>query len=62
MSYARKAALSSLVGIGAVVAVLPLGSGIADATGDAIVAVALVVFMRAVLRLAAESGEHRPPP
>jgi hypothetical protein len=62
MSYALKAALSSLVGIGALVAVLALGSGTADLAGFAIVAASLVVFMRAVLSLAGESGERPPPP
>ena len=60
MSYALKAALSILVGIGAVVVVLALGSGIADVAGAAVVVASLVVFMRAVLSLAGESGE-RPP-
>jgi hypothetical protein len=58
MSNALKAGLSTLVGISAVVAVLALASGIADVAGAVIVTVAIVVFMRAVLRLASESGEQ----
>jgi hypothetical protein len=61
MSYSLKAALSILVGIAAVVAVLAVGNGTADVVGAVIVTGAIVVFMRAVLSLASESGEPPPP-
>jgi hypothetical protein len=57
MSYAAKASLSIVVGIAAAVAVVALGNTPADAIGCTIVAAALLVFMRALMSLASDSGE-----
>jgi hypothetical protein len=57
VSNATKATVSIVIGIAALVAVVVLGSTLAEAIGGITVAVALVVFMRALMSLASGSGE-----
>jgi hypothetical protein len=61
MSYLTNAGLPILVGIAAVVAVVWLGSVAGDIVGGLVVAAALVMFTRAVLRLSGDSGDESPP-
>jgi Flp pilus assembly protein TadB len=61
MSYFTSAALPILVGIAAVVAVIWLGSVAGAVAGGLVVAAALVVFTRAVIRLSGDSGDDTPP-
>jgi multisubunit Na+/H+ antiporter MnhB subunit len=60
MSYLTNAALPILVGIAAVVAVIWLGSVAGDVVGGLVVAAALVMFTRAVIRLSGDSGDDTP--
>jgi F0F1-type ATP synthase assembly protein I len=60
MSYAASAALSILIGIGAVVVVIAVRSGVTDVVGGTAIVLALVVFMRAVISLAGDSGDQPP--
>jgi hypothetical protein len=57
MSDAKKAALSTVVVIVAVAVVMTVGSALAEVVGGSALVFGLLVFMRAVLSIAAGSGE-----
>jgi hypothetical protein len=61
MSYAATATLALLVAVAAVVMVVAIATTLGDVIGGTIVVAALVVFMRAFMRLAGESVEQPPP-
>jgi hypothetical protein len=58
MSYTRRAALSIGVSVVAAVVLIARANTIADIAGGLVVAVALLVFIRAILGLAGDSGEQ----
>jgi hypothetical protein len=60
MSYVIKAIVSLATAIAAVVAVASLASTFAEVLGGIVVLVAMAVFARAIMAIAAEPGEERP--